>query len=439
MKVKDLINILNGKPLNISDLYQEVSSFSIDSRKVSKNSFFIPLKGKNLDGHLFIEDAIKKGATGYISEKPLNLPGGILVNDTYSALIKIAKFKRKSLQTVIGITGTSGKTTTKELLKIILSQFYNTYATEGNLNNEIGLPLSLSNTPPETDIAILEMGAGKIGDIRYLSDIADHDIGVITSLGYGHTEKFGSFENVIKGKGEIFEKAKYAVLPEEFKNKYSELLKYKSVVTFGKNGDIGVENVYIDNDGTTGEILYKNKRVKLKIPVFNKSIFNNIGAVSGVLLHLGIDPIEPLGVLKDYRPLKGRGNTIKKRNLLIIDDTYNANPLSVENAIKTLSGLKGKKILVLGDMLELGKYSEELHRKIGRIIRKSSIDTPIFHGEFMKYAYLEAGRGYFFEKKEEIVEKIQNITKDERATVLIKGSRGMKMEDIVDMLSSLNT
>ena len=436
MKIKDLLNIVNGIPLNVSNgfLERKIKKFSIDSRNVRKGEVFIPLKGENFDGHQFIEDAVKKGAIAYLTEKQTNFRNGILVENTYEALIKIGKYKRKNLEIVIGITGTSGKTTTKELLKLALSQFFKTYATEGNLNNEIGVPLTLSNIPEGAKIGIFELGAGKVGDINYLAKIVNHDIGVLTSVGYGHTEKFGSFENVIQGKGEIFNNPEKVVLPDTLLSFYKEKLNEKKYITFGNEGDIKVQNIHLTEEGTEGIISYKNEKIKLLVPVYNRAIFFNIGAVAGVLYHLDINPIRSLEILQEYKPLKGRGNIYKKDNLTIIDDTYNANPLSVKNAVETLSNLKGKKIIILGDMLELGKQSKALHQEIGTLIEKSNIDVAIFYGNEMKYAYEKTKKGIFIEDKKEIAEKIKEISRGEKTYVLIKGSRGMKMEEVINYL-----
>ncbi len=437
MKIKDILNVTGGKLLNPSDRFtdQEISSFVIDSRKSKKGSFFIPLKGSNVDGHEFITDALKRGSVGYLTSQKTSEKNGILVEDTYKALVDIARYKRKNFSYVIGITGTSGKTTTKDILKVLLSQFFSVYGTEGNYNNEIGLPLTLANAH-SSDVCILEMGAGKIGDITYLSEIARHDIAVLTSVGHGHTEKFGSFENVVKGKGEIFSVSEKAVLPYDLLKFYQKELKGKSFITFGLKGDIRILDIKLVKEGTSGVISFKNEEVRLTIPVYNKALFFNIGASAGVLYYLGYDPVKYLKVLQGFSVPEGRGNIIKVGNLTIIDDTYNANPVSVKNAIETLSSLYGKKVIVLGDMLELGDFSKQLHKEIGKLIEKSSIDYALFFGKNMRYAFEETTKGFYFETKEELVKKLVEITKKEEWFVLIKGSRGMKMEDIIYLLQS---
>jgi UDP-N-acetylmuramyl pentapeptide synthase len=192
-----------------------------------------------------------------------------LVKDTYQALVEVGKHKRNQVRAVIGITGTSGKTSTKELMNYVLSNLSSTYATQGNYNNEIGVPLTLANIPQDTDFAIIEMGAGKVGDIDYLGKIVNQDISVLVSVGHGHVGKFGSFENVIKGKGEIFNYGDYSVLPSELKKFYNP----KNPITYGEDGDIEIRDIKIVKDGTVGVIKYKNDKIELKIPVYNIGVF----------------------------------------------------------------------------------------------------------------------------------------------------------------------
>jgi UDP-N-acetylmuramoyl-tripeptide--D-alanyl-D-alanine ligase len=428
MDLVQLKKTVNGEFLNLIE-NKKINRFEIDSRRVKEGDFFIPLKGQNADGHQYIEDAIEKGVVGYFSEKPLNFKNGILVKDTYQALVEVGKYKRNQVKAVIGITGTSGKTSTKELMNFVLSNLSSTYATQGNYNNEIGVPLTLANIPENIDFAIIEMGAGKVGDIDYLGKILNQDISVLVSVGYGHVGKFGSFENVIKGKGEIFNYGDYSVLPSELKKIYNP----KNPITYGEDGDIEIRDIKIVKDGTVGVIKYKNDKIGLKIPVYNIGVFKNIGAVAGVLYHLGYDPIKNLEILKDFKSSSQRGEIIKIGNFTIIDDSYNANPLSVKNAIDVLNSMEGFKIFVLGDMLELGEYSQELHREIGKLLNASYIDYIMLYGNETKYVFEEVNdksRVKHFDNKDDIAENILKFS-DLRSVVLVKGSRGMKMEDVI--------
>jgi len=439
MKIRDILGIVNGKGINIKDEDREVKRFSIDSRTVRDGEFFIPLKGERFDGHQFIKDAIKKGAVGYLTERDrCRYINGIKVDNTLEALRKIGKHKRKKLKSVIGITGSAGKTTTKEMTKKVLEQFFKVYGTEGNYNNHIGLPLTLANTPEDAEIGVFEMGANKIGDIAELIEIAEPDIRVLTSVGVAHTEGFGSLEGVIKGKGEIFINGKKNVLPYKLLKHYN----LENYITFGPEdeADIKIKNVKIVPDGTVGEIEFKGEKITLKLPLFNKAVFNNIGAVAGILYYLGLDPIKNLKILETFEPVKGRGNIIKNGNITIIDESYNANPLSVANSIKTLSEIPTFKIIVLGDMLELGDFSEAEHRKIGELIADSNIDVTYLYGDETKATY-EALKGkkevYHFKDKQKLIEHLKNrISKiDQPVAVLVKGSNSMKMNEIVNSLA----
>ena len=437
MYLTEIAEIVGGKLVSLErDI--KVKEFIIDSRKAKEGTFFVPLKGTNHDGHEFISNAVEKGATGYFSERTSNIPNGILVENNLKALTEVGKFKRKKLSKVIGITGTTGKTTTKELLKLVLSENFNVYGTEGNYNNEIGVPLTLSNIPENTEIGVFELGASKKGNIKNLSSIVKQDIAVLTNVGHGHNEKFGSFKDIVEGKGEIFLNHQFAVLPE-FLLPYYESYVF-DYVTFGyeTDSDIQILDVKITENGTEGIIKYKKDQIKLKIPVFHKNIFENIAAVSGVLIGLGLNPISPLKIIEErFKGIEGRVKHFKKDNLTIIDDSYNANPVSVKNAIHTLNQLKGNKILVLGDMLELGNYSQELHREVGREILKTDIKNVFLYGKEVKEIFdiLKGKKDVkLFENKNDISEEIKNNLNGNSSFIWIKGSRSMKMEDIVNNL-----
>ncbi len=437
MYLSEIAEITNGKLINLKR-DKKVKRFVIDSRKVNNNSFFVPLKGQNTDGHQFIENSIERGAVGYFSEKPLKNQNGILVENNLKALTEIGKYKREKLSKVIGITGTSGKTTTKELLKLVLSQYFNVYGTEGNYNNEIGVPLTLSNIPENAEIGVFELGASKKGDIEKLSSIVKQDIAVLTTVGHGHSEKFGSFKDIVEGKGEIFLNHQFAVLPEFFLPYYEGLL--FDYITFGttEDADIKILDVEITNEGTKGIIKYKKEQIKLKIPVYHKSIFENIAAVSGVLYGLDINPISSLKIIEEnFEGIEGRIKNFKIGKVTIIDDTYNANPISVKNAIYTLNQLQGNKILILGDMLELGEFSKELHREIGKEILNTDIQNIFLYGTEVKeiYDFLKEKRNVkLFEDKGKMCDEIQTLLNGTLSFVWIKGSRSMKMEEVVENL-----
>ncbi len=436
MDIKDIAKITNGRLIN-PEQPQKIEKFIIDSRKAQKETFFVPLKGENTDGHNFIQNALENGSVGYFSEKEVSFPNGILVDNTLDALTKVGKYKRNNLQKAVGITGTAGKTTTKELLKLVLSQFFKTYGTEGNYNNHIGLPLTLSNIPENTEIGVFELGANKKGDISELVNILEPDITVLTTVGDAHNEGFGTFKDIVEAKGEIFDTGEFAVLPEFFLPYYeSKLINY---ITFGteSDADIQISDVKITDIGIKGTIKYKKEKIILEIPTFNKAIFHNIGAVAGVLYALGLDPLKPLKILEDFKEIEGRFKTINKGNLTIIDDTYNSNPLSLKNLIDVLNAFKEKKVIVIGDMLELGQHSEKLHREIGQYLLSSNIDKIYLYGDEVKFIKDVIGNKKdlkHFPSKKELSKDLLKEIKNENAVIGIKGSRGMKMEDVVNHL-----
>ncbi len=429
MRISQILKITGAKCLNIED--KNVERFIIDSRQAQKGDFFVPLKGAHVDGHDFIDDAINKGAYGSFSSKNLTGKNIMLVKDTLKALTQIAKHNKTKIKTKIAITGTAGKTTTKEILALLFSNFTDTYYTQGNFNNHIGLPLTLANVNNGYELGVFELGASREGDITYLSEILKQEIGIITNVGYGHTEGFGTLKAVIKEKGNILQNTHLAVVKDDLKQFYN----HKNLKTFGyDDADIIIKSTYLTEGGTVGILKYKNKLYEVFVPVFNEKIIENI-AISYILFDEFGFPIEKIHeIITSYQPLQGRGNIIKHKNLIIIDETYNANPLSVKNAISTLSKLNGKKILVLGDMKELGKYSEIKHREIGEYILNSPIDTVYLYGEEVKYIYqtLKNKKEVYILSQKEIAAKIKK--EKNPAYVLIKGSRSLKMENIIKLI-----
>ncbi len=435
MKIRDILRIVKGLPLNLEDADINVEKFVIDSRKSQEGSFFVPLKGSKADGHDFIEDALKKGASGYFSSIKVSYKNGILVDDPLEALTEVGRFKRSFLDKAIGITGTSGKTTTKEILKFLLSDTFKVYATEGNYNNEIGLPLTLSNIPEGTQIGVFELGASKRGDISKLVDISKPEVRVLTSVGHGHIEGFGSFEGVVQGKGEIFDGGEVSVLPEDLKIYYMDRL--KKYVTFGISdyADIKISDIDINPEGTAGTVSYRNDKIRITVPAYSRALFNNIAAALSVLYVLDINPVRSAEKLRDFSLPEGRGKVLRKGSITVIDDSYNANPLSVKNAIETLSGIPSFRVLILGDMLELGNLSEQMHIKVGKEILGSDIDLVLLYGRETYHTYnviKDKKDSYHFDDKEKLYRKLMDSIKDKECVLLVKGSRGMRMEDIIE-------
>ena len=432
MRLSEIAKITGGRLMG-KDV--EVSGFSIDSRTVKKGQCFVAIKGSRHDGHDFVKDAFNKGASSVIVAKEININiPQVVVRDTVEALQCIAFFKRKNFKgKVIGVVGSAGKTTTKDLIHFVLSKFGKSEKTEGNLNSHIGLPLCMANMDETADFWVLEHGASAVGDIRRLVKITRPHIGVVTAIGEEHLETFKSLDGVIRGNLEIasfMEEGDFLIVPHSIKDKVNKRVK---LITFGRGGDIEASDIMVSYDGTKFKLMGRD----VYVPVVSVAIVDNILACAGVLKALGRNITSLIPIVKDFKPSVGRMNLIKRGSLIVIDDSYNSNPLSLRNALLTLSLFPLKKVAILGDMLELGDYSERLHREIGKYIAELGIDRVIFYGNEMKYAWEESFKrsvnAKYMETKADILAEISKMGK-ESTVFLVKGSRGMKMEEIVNYL-----
>ncbi len=438
MKVGDIAKVTGGVLKGPGDI--PVRRVCSDSRKVEGGDLFVALRGERFDGHDFIGEAFEKGAVCAISEKERDPPKGkalVVVKNSLEALRSIALWRRGSFRgAVIGIAGSVGKTTTKELTAHLLSEVGPTFKNYGNLNSQIGVPLVLSNLPEDALYAVVEMGASSLGEISKLVEIVKPSVRVITAIGEEHLEGFGDMKGVIEGNGEIFEgfsKECWAVLPF-YALKYYKLPRER-VVTFGEGGDLNASEVRLTQKGTE----FKFMGERFRVPVLSLGIVDNVLSAFGVLKVLGHDPREFREALSSFKGVEGRMRLFDFGDFTVIDDTYNANPPSVKNALLTLSKLKtdSKKIAVLGDMLELGPFSERLHKEIGAFSAKLPIDLVMFYGKEMLFAHEERRRrgkaSLYFSSKEDLVEALLKWTKDKNI-ILLKGSRGMRMEEVLNRL-----
>ena len=424
---------------NIYKLYLQHPRVITDSRKIVPGCIFIALKGENFNGNKFAEDAINKGAVcAIIDEEEFTVPNRtILVEDTLQTLQKLAHLHRKTLGLpILGITGSNGKTTTKELLAAVLSQKFNLSFTKGNLNNHIGVPLTLLEMNSNTEFGIVEMGANHPGDIADLCKITDPDYGIITNIGKAHLKGFGSFEGVKKTKGEL----------------YDYLKKKKGTVFFNKDNSILTElSLKIENKVSygetdadfTGEVLNSPPFVHLKanfprgVLYLNTNLtgsynFENILAAACIGNFFKVDPIKIQHALKEYQPSNQRSQLINKGDVKIIMDAYNANPTSMKASIKSfLNGFSNTDTyLILGDMLELGEYSQSEHAAVLQEIRNHPVKNVFLTGaEFRKVA--KALPFKTFENVESLCTYLHNHPVLDGA-VLIKGSRGIQLEKTLD-------
>ena len=407
------------------------STLDIDSRSIRNGSMFFAIKGENFDGNKFANEALEKGSKiAIIDSDDVNFNKNnniIKVDDSLKTLQDLALFHRKSVKSkIVAITGSNGKTTTKELIHSVLSTSYKTISTEGNFNNHLGVPLSLLRIKDDTEFSVIELGANNFGEIEILSKISEPDYGYITNFGKAHLEGFKNISGVIKGKTELYnwliENDKTLILnyddPEQLKfkssNHFSFGSKLNSKHVFEK---IDSKNVTVKCDG----IVYKSN-------LYGDYNFSNICCAISIGLEFGIKPKLIQEKLKHYSSKNNRSELIKINNKNIVLDAYNANPTSVEFAIKSFIKNKGTKALVLGDMFELGENSAIEHKKIIDITEKLNIDRCIFIGEEFYKAKQDSFKNIFFKTKEDFYE-LGGILKEEN--ILIKGSRGMQMEDIL--------
>jgi UDP-N-acetylmuramoyl-tripeptide--D-alanyl-D-alanine ligase len=417
---------------------REVSIDAIvaDSRKVDYGALFAALPGSQVDGHDFAEAAVQLGAVALLVSRPLKLEvPQLVVEDVLQALGRLAALLRQRLDpVVVGITGSNGKTTVKEMVASILRAEGPVLATQGNYNNELGLPLSLFRLEPRHRFAVLELGASKAGDIAYLAGIAQPDIGLVTNIGPAHLGGFGSEEGVARAKGEL-----YGALPadgcailnadERWMDIWLKCNGAGRVVTFGAGADADVRLV---GGEERPRIVTPEGRFDLELALPGRHNLLNAAAATAVALSLGIGLEGIRAGLAAVKAVPGRLNLIKtKAGWTVIDDTYNANPASLYSALQVLSGMQGTAWLVLGDMKELGTDSPKMHREVGDSARAMGVSRLFATGEMSSYTVDAFGPGAeHFETREELAAALLRSLRP-GINCLVKGSRSMGMEAVV--------
>jgi len=430
--------------MNIKELYQKyksTSGVSTDTRNIQKGNMYFALKGPSFNANEFAEKALEQGASYVvIDEKKYakeNDERYILMEDVLTSLQKLAIHHRQQLTIpIFGITGSNGKTTTKELINVVMSQKYVTYATKGNLNNHIGVPLTLLAITDDIEFGIVEMGANKIGDIAELSEIAQPTHGMITNIGKAHLEGFGGFEGVLRTKtelydylikqnGKIFVNSQNAILGNMIKRMDSPFL-YPA-----EGDDFHCEMVSAD-PFVKFKIADGSVHSSKMLGAFN---FENIAAALAIGSFFGVPEHMAVQAVSNYAPANMRSQLIEKRSNLIILDAYNANPTSMEGAIRTFGEMTGRKnkMVILGDMYELGEYSEAEHEKLGELVNLYQIDKVCFTGELVKAALKKAPNSLYFPDPFSLRNWLQDSNLEDYL-ILIKGSRGMKMEGLVEFI-----
>ena len=419
----------NNRPIN---------GLSIDSRSINKSDIYIAIKGKNFDGHSFVKQAFEKGASYcIISEKKLNGENCIVVENTKTALAQIGTFfLEESKSKVIAITGSNGKTTTKEaVLNILKYKFNEEYllATEGNFNNEIGLPLTLFRLRPTHKITILEMGMNHMGEIENLAKIAPPDISIVTNIGEAHIENFKSRKDIALAKKELLINTKPTgtlILP--FDDDYYELLVNDlghKKITFGSSNQA---DIYYERENDLYSFYFQNKKIIEQIKFCVEHNATNFMAAIGAAIALDFSQ-EEFKLIKNFDlKIPHRLEFINtKSDVLVIDDCYNANPSSMKKAIDVLSKMEGHKIALIGDMAELGERSEKYHQDIINYLEEKKIDLIFRIGGRFKNIITNHENNFWFPSKESLIESLKKQLKS-NSIILIKGSRSMKMEDMIE-------
>ena len=394
----------------------EFTGLCTDTRQRMDGALFVALIGDNFDAHNYLDEAEKMGAAAVIISRPVstNLPT-LLVDDTQTALADIAHWHLNNIKpTVVAITGSNGKTTTKNMLANILNLKAPTLATKGNLNNHLGVPMTLLTLEQKHQYAVVEMGANHLGEIAYLHSIVQPNIAVVTNTLDAHIGEFGGFDNLVKAKGEIY--------GNDSQNIVNTDTAFAGDLSFGEGGDVFAS--HINNNGFDLNIV--DKKITVILQLIGRHNIDNALAASACAHALGVDINTIKQGLENTLAEKGRLNVIQQPNLTIIDDTYNASPQSMKAAINTLLTFTGERIAVLGTMAELGDEAKNFHQQIGQLA-KDSLDAVYTFGELAKHY-----NGIHFEDLNQLA--LHLLTHHTNATVLIKGSRMVKLEQLVKHL-----
>lgn len=449
-KLSKIRKMVDGKLTKDDYIDLEIKGISIDTRSIEKGQLFIPIVGENTDGHKYIQAAVDKGAGASLWNEDVPLPEidfpFILVKDTTKALQDLASNYNKQVGAkVIGITGSNGKTSTKDIISSILESKYNTHKTSGNYNNEYGLPLTLLSMNEDTEMAVLEMGMSALGDIKLLCEIAPPDIGVITNSTDVHINDLGSVENILKAKMEIAQGVKDEGIlvhlgdSPPLKKAVEELDINIEKISFGEKpfNDYVTEYLGSDNEG----IKFKVKDNELYLPMLGRHNIYNGAAAFAVAEHLGFSTNEIREAILNVDSTGLRNELVKGENFHILNDAYKSNPTSLRFALETLYDLEGykQKIVVLGDMFGTGEDEVENHLQIGKEIDPNQVDLIFTLGElgenFAKGAEknFSKDRIYTYRNLKELGKSLKPLIKKD-ALILIKGSRILEMERILDII-----
>lgn len=427
--------------MTIPELYskfKQSGKVSTDTRQIAEGSIFFALKGDRFNANEFAQQALEKGARYAVVDEEKYAQGDkiILVPDVLDTLQKLARHHRDQLNIpVVGLTGSNGKTTSKELLAAVLSKKFKTYATKGNLNNHIGVPLTLLSVDTSYEMAVVEMGANHVGEIALLCSIANPTHGFITNIGKAHVGTFGGFENIIRGKSELFQHliTHHGVA---FINSLNPILsnmakRFKEPIFYPASGDY----YHCESEGADPFAKIKAENGEhIVTQLIGEYNFENIAAALCIGKYFGVDAAKANQAIAEYVPGNMRSQVMTKGSNTIILDAYNANPSSMKAAIENLSNIKAEhKVLILGDMFELEEEAEQEHRNLGKLIKEKKFTAVYFCGNLITAALKEFPEAHHFTKKEDLAEALKNNAL-KNSTILVKASRGIGLETIVEYL-----
>lgn len=422
---------------------QTFEGVSTDTRSIRDGELFFALQGPNFDGHDYVGTAKANGAAGAVVTRVVaDDIAQIRVDDAKLALGRFgAAWRNKHTVRVVGITGSNGKTTLKELIAACLQSTAPTLATQGNLNNDIGMPLMLARIEDEHEFAVLEMGANHAGEIAYLAALANPDVVVITNAGAAHLEGFGSIEGVAHAKGELLQvedRPQFAVLnaDDDYYDYWASLVDDVQALSFGFSdaADIRADQITTSANGSQFDLHFPTISLPVSLPLVGLHNVRNACAAAAVAWALDIDAKRIVNALQGIAPVDGRLQPLAGINgSTLFDDSYNANPLSVTAAADFLSSLDGESWLVLGDMKELGEGAKEMHREVGASARASGVDRLFALGDLALECVDGFGDGAaWYENLDALLTDLASVTAS--TNVLVKGSRSMRMERVVDAL-----
>lgn len=443
---RDILAACGGEYFGDPALLNEFASdIVIDSRRAAPGALYVPIIGEKNDGHAFIPDARQRGASLVLSDRAQAQEPYLLVKNTLSALQAIAARYRDFFEIpVIGLTGSAGKTSTKDMVAAVLGTRFSVLKTQGNLNNETGAPLTLFSLDDSHEVAVVEMGTNHFGEIDRIAAMVRPDLCLFTNIGYAHIENFGTREGIFRGKTEMLRHMRPG--GKIVANGDDDFLRtLPDAVLYGLGAHCAVRGGQIRDfvlDGMSFTATHAGQAQRMHVPALGEhSVYNALAAVSvGLLLGLRMDEIA--AGIETYVPLPGRMNVKKIIRYTVIDDTYNANPTSVQAAVDVLEKCPGRRVCILGDMLELGAESKRLHEQVGAYVADKGFDLFLCVGAESRHMFLRAAsaapeRTRYFETQESLIADLPDLIRD-GDTILVKASRGMQLERTVQFLLERN-